>query len=146
MKKRRYVIPLLILAALLLLCEIFSLRQDFQRFNNDNVPFLAASRIYIVREGDYPGMRDDPVTQEEAAKGEDVLALLRSQNYLLVPLWPGPREGGIVIERLEGCSPECLAYWDGSLLWIPGRYTGKWRAHIPLFSPSLGEKLDTYCN
>ena len=146
MKKRRYVIPFLILAAWLLVCEISSLHQDFQQFNNDKVPHLAASRIYVVREGDYPGMRDDPVTREEAAKGEDALALLRSQSYLMVPLWSKPPKGGIVIERMEGCTPEPIAYWDGSLLWIPGKYTGKWRAHIPLSDPTLGEKLDTYCN
>ena len=146
MKKRRYVIPFLIIAALLLLCETSSLHQDFQQFNNDNVPHLAANRIYVVREGDYPGMRDNPVTREEAAPGHEALALLRSQSYLMVPLWPDPPKGGILVERMDGCTPEPVAYWDGSLLWIPGKYTGKWRAHIPLSDPSLGEKLDTIRN
>ena len=151
MKKRRYVIPLLIvliLAALIAADAALSLHQDFENYPSRSLPGdpRAADRIAVLTVGDYPGMRDDPVTEEEAAPGHEALALLRSQSYLMVPLWPRPREGGIEIYNLSGCTPEPMAYWDGSLLWIPGKYTGKWRAHIPLSDPSLGEKLDTYCN
>lgn len=152
MKKRRYVIPLflvLILAVLIAADAALSLHQDFENYPSGSLPAispLTAHSITILTVGDYPGMRDDPVTEEEAAPGQEALALLRSQSYLMVPLWPDPPEGGIVIERMEGCTPEPMAYWDGSLLWIPGKYTGKWRAHIPLSDPSLGEKLDTIRN
>lgn len=151
MKKRRYVIPLfivLILALLIAADAALSLHQDFENYPSESLSVypLNVHSITILTVGDYPGMRDDPVTKEEAAPGHEALALLRSQSYLMIPLWPGPREGGIVIERMEGCTPEPMAYWDGSLLWIPGKYTGKWRAHIPLSDPSLGEKLDTIRN
>ena len=151
MKKRRYVIPLLIvliLAVLIAADAALSLHQDFKNSPSRSLPGdpRAADRIAVLTVGDYPGMRDDPVTEEEAAPGHEALALLRSQSYLMVPLWPDPPKGGILVERIDGCTPEPVAYWDGSLLWIPGKYTGKGRAHIPLSDPSLGEKLDTFCN
>ena len=138
MKKRRYVI-LLILAVFIL-----SLRQPF--IGHGSSPARVSHAIFVLTEGEYVGFSDTPVSAEEAARGKEVLSLLRSQWYFLIPLWPGPKDGGIGIQGADGCTPYSLAYWDGTLLWIPGVITGIWHSYLPLFSSSLGEKLDTYCN
>ena len=137
MKKRRNVI-LLILAVFIL-----SLRQPF--LGHGSPPAHAYHIISVVKEGKYVGFSDTPVSAEEAARGKEVLSLLRSQWYLLIPFLLDPKDGGIGILGSDGCSPDYLAYWDGTLLWIPGIFTGISFAYLPLFSPSLDEKLDQYC-
>ena len=89
MKKRRYAIPLvtiLILAALIAADAALSLPQDFENCPSRSLPGdpRAADRIAVLTVGDYPCMRDDPVTDEEAAPGHEAPPLPRSLSPMVI--------------------------------------------------------------
>ena len=95
MKKRRYVIPLLIvliLAALTAADAALSLHQDFENCPSRSLPGdpRAADRIAVLTVGDYPGMRDDPVTEEEAAPGHETGPAAQPELSYGPPVAPAP--------------------------------------------------------
>ena len=54
----------------------------------------------------------------------------------------GAPDGGIAVYYLSGCTPECMAYWDGTFLWLPASAPGRWNRFLPLPPHSLGEQLE----
>ena len=110
------------------------------------LPAKEAHHISILREGDFPGMSDEPVTAEQAAPGQAALYALRGQKYTRALPFHKPRDGGIGIHQVNGCTPEADAYWDGKYLWVPQGMEKPWRCYIPSDPDKLGEKLKSICN
>lgn len=108
-------------------------------------PARAERTISVLREGDYPGLSDVPVTAEEAAPGRAALKVLRGQRYTRALPFLKPAEDGIAVRECIGCSPWCIAYWDGACLWLPGEQEGKWLGYAPSDPEGLGEALETLC-
>ena len=94
----------------------------------------------LVREGSYPGSSDTPVSREEAAPHYAWLRAMRSTSYLRLPLSPPPGDGGEAWTILEGCFPECRAYWTGTLMWFPLE-NDKWYAYLPTDKKALEDGL-----
>lgn len=108
-------------------------------------PARAGRSIGILHEGDCPGLSDVPVTAQQAAPGQAALNALRGQTYTrLLPL-VRPAEGGVTLWEVSGCSPCCIAYWDGKHLWLPGERDGQWRGCRPSNPGKLDETLKSLC-
>ena len=101
-------------------------------------PAQESNAIVIVYEGTYPGFADIPTTAEQAEPGQKAMSALRAQGYAWTLPFVKPKDGGIAIYELTGCTPEYLAYWDGRYLWLPKSQEGPWWGYAP-FSP---RKLD----
>lgn len=119
--------------------------QSYQGYDLEP-PAAAAASFTVVREGSYPGLSDTPVSFEQGRPYRELLAALRAQKYLPLPSFPGAPDGGIAIYFMDGCTPSCIAYWDGSFLWLPGTQGSGWRRFLPLPPHLLGEKIETICN
>ena len=119
--------------------------QSFQGYALEP-PASPANRLSIMREGDYLGLSDTPVSFEQAQPGQKLLAALRAQKYLPLPSFPGAPDGGTAIYYTQGCTSLCMAYWDGRFLWLSGTQENEWRRFLPLSPHSLGEKINTVCN
>lgn len=96
----------------------------------------------MLREGTYPGLIDAPVTFDEGRTYRELLAALRGQRYLRLPALLGAPDGGTAFYTASGCTPECMAYWDGTFLWLPASAPGRWNRFLPLPPHSLGEQLE----
>ena len=70
-----------------------------------------------------------------------LLAALRGQRYLRLPALLGAPDGGTAFYTASGCTPECMAYWDGTFLWLASN-SSHWRRFLPLPPGRLGEKLE----
>ena len=119
--------------------------QAFQGYSY-GPPASAAASFTVVREGTFPGFSDTPVTAEEGRPYRDLMTALRGQKYIPLPALSGAPDGGTAIYYLSGCSPGCMAYWDGFLLWLPATDSEQWRPFLPLPPHSLGEELNTIHN
>ena len=97
--------------------------------NGIGPPAKPGDSFKVLREGTYPGLSDAPVTFDEG------------QNYRPFPSLPGAPDGGIAVYYLSSCTPECMAYWDGTFLWLASN-SSHWRRFLPLPPGRLGEKLE----
>ena len=88
-----------------------------------------------------PGLSDAPVTFDEGRTYRELLAALRGQRYLRLPALLGAPDGGTAFYTASGCTPECMAYWDGTFLWLASN-SSHWRRFLPLPPGRLGEKLE----
>lgn len=57
------------------------------------------------------------------------------------PALLGAPDGGTAFYTASGCTPECMAYWDGTFLWLASN-SSHWRRFLPLPPGRLGEKLE----
>ena len=108
-------------------------------------PARASESIAILHEGTYPGFSDTPVTAEQAAPSQQVLNALDRQKYTWAFPLLRPRNGGIAIYELTGCSPEYIAYWDGRHLWLPKGFEGPWVGYAPTSPEELDQALRIAC-
>lgn len=104
-------------------------------------PAEPAVSFHVRREGTYPGLSDAPVTFDEGRDYRELLAALRGQAYLHIPSLLGAPDGGTAFYTAAGCTPECMAYWDGTFLWLASD-SSRWRCFLPLPPGRLGEKLE----
>lgn len=109
-------------------------------------PAQANRSIYILQEGDYPGLSDVPVTAERAAPGRAALNALRGQKYTRPLPFARPAKGGVALWQTSGCSSWCTAYWDGTYLWRPGKEEAQWHGGRPSDPGKLKEDLATISN
>ena len=110
------------------------------------IPAREAHSIVILPEGSYPGFADTPVTAKQAAPGRRTLYALGQQKYTWAFPLSKPREGGILIYKLSGCTPEYRAYWDGRHLWLPRGFDGPWRGYRPSDPNQLNQALESIYN
>ena len=125
------VILVLVMAAGTLYCVMGQTTFDnaFQGYDIEP-PAIPTDSFTVVRQGTFPGFSDTPVTFDEG------------QNYLPFPSLPGAPDGGIAVYYLSSCTPECMAYWDGTFLWLPASAPGRGNRFLPLPPHSLGEQLE----
>ena len=137
------VILVLVMAAGTLYCLMGQTTFDntFQGYDIEP-PAIPTDSFTVVRQGTFPGFSDTPVTFDEGQNYRELLTALRGQDYLPFPSLPGAPDGGIAIYYLSGCTPECMAYWDGTFLWLPASAPGRWNRFLPLPPHSLGEQLE----
>lgn len=110
------------------------------------LPVRAAKSIAILKEGTFPGMSDTPVTTQETVPGRKAMYTLEQQKYTWALPFHKPREDGIALYELTGCSPEYKAYWDGRYLWLPPeQYNAPWRGYAPSSPAQLEESLEVLC-
>ena len=82
--------------------------------NGIGPPAKPGGSFKVLREGTYPGLSDAPVTFDEGRTYRELLAALRGQRYLRLPALLGAPDGGTAFYTASGCTPECMAYWDGT--------------------------------
>ena len=149
--KKKLQIPLISAACLSVFCLGFLLAGMTIPRSFDSLPqkcgimppVQSSKSIGIVHEGTYPGFADTPVTAEQAAPGRRVLYALNQQKYTWAFPLLRPRDGGIAIYEMTGCSPEYIAYWDGKYLWVPKDFEGPWTGYAPTSPKELDEALRT---
>lgn len=95
----------------------------------------------MLREGTYPGLSDAPVTFDEGRTYRELLAALPGAEVSPPPRPAGAPDGGTAFYTASGCTPECMAYWDGTFLWLASN-SSHWRRFLPLPPGRLGEKLE----
>ena len=147
--KKKLRIPLILAGSLALFCLGFLLAgmtipRSFQSLPHKNcltAPARPSESITIVHEGSYPGFSDTPVTREQAAPGRRVLNALNQQKYTWAFPFLRPRDGGLAIYEMWGCTPECIAYWDGRRLWLPKGFEGPWAGYAPTSPEELDQAL-----
>lgn len=110
--------------------------------NGIGPPAEPADSVSVLREGTYPGLSDTPVTFDEGRDYRKLLAALRGQRYLRLPSLLGAPDGGTAFYTASGCTPECMAYWDGTFLWLASNHSSQWRRFLLLPPGRLGEKLE----
>ena len=147
MKVRKKLIPALILWLVLFVAVacywIFgqtTFDQAFQGYAAE-APAGAAHSLGVSPPGSYPGLSSSPVSPEEAQSYQALLGALRSQKYLPLPALLDPPSGGISLSIVTGCSPSYIAYWDGTLLWIPTENSDSWRPYVPLSPAALDQSI-----
>lgn len=144
--KRKLWVPLIIAGLLAVFCLGFLAAgmvtprsyRELPRGKTASAPAQAAESITLVYEGTYPGFSDVPVSAKDAAPSRRVIHALNQQKYTWAFPLLRPRDEGLAIYELTGCTPECVAYWDGRYLWLPKNYNGRWRG----YAPSSPEELD----
>ena len=149
--KKKLRIPLFAAACLLVFCLSFLLAGmtiprsfgQLPRTHSITSPAQASESITLVYEGTYPGLSDTPVSAERAAPSRRVLYALNQQKYTWAFPLLQPRDGGLSIYELIGCTPECVAYWDGRYLWLPKGYEGPWAGYAPTSPEELDQALHT---
>jgi len=147
-------IPLGIVACLAVFCAGFLLAgmtsgrpfDDLPQGSDLAPPAQPADSITVLQEGTFPGLSDVPVTAEQAAPGRKVMYALREQKYTWILPFLRPRDGGISIYKLRSCTPECIAYWDGSHLWLYNRPKDLWQGYRPISPDKLDETLQSFCS
>ena len=148
MKKKLWV-PLIIVGLLAIFCLGFLLAgmttpRSFDQLPQETggqIPAREAHSIALLSEGSYPGFADTPVTAQQAAPGRRALYALGQQKYTWAFPLSKPQEGGILIYKSSGCTPEYRAYWDGRHLWLPRGFDGPWRGYRPSDPDKLDETL-----
>lgn len=155
MKKKRRRILLGFAACLVALVIALGLHLAFDRVHLHQIdrtyadlpPAQTAAVFSYATVGAYPGLSDSPVPWEDGQRGRDLYALLGRYTYASVPM-PRPRPGGLAASTARGCSPEYVAYWDGTFLWFPTVRRGKlvWRAYLPSSPWDLSKDIHTLCN
>ena len=151
--KKKPRIPLIIAGILAVSCLGFLLAgmtipRSFDHLSSKRgitSPARASKSIAIVHEGTYPGFSDTPVTAEQAAPSQQALYALDRQKYTWAFPLLRPRNGGIAIYELTGCSPEYIAYWDGRHLWLPKGFEGPWVGYAPTSPEELDQALRATC-
>lgn len=149
--KKKLRIPLIIAACLAVFCLGFLLAgmtvprsfYKLPRGRGSVPPAQASGTVTIVLEGTYPGFSDTPVTAEQAAPGRRVMYALRAQKYTWGFPLLRPRNDGLAICEMTGCTPEYIAYWDGRYLWLPNERGTWWHSYAPSSPKELDEALRT---
>jgi len=136
---------LLVLLALLAVGYFFMIGLPYDLAyisDGPEAPAKAAQRFTVSKEGSYPGDSSAPVSPEEGQTYKDLLAALREQKYRPILPFSKIPEGGLAVYRVDsGCTPVCMLYWDGSVLWLH-QNQGRWQGYVPTSPEILGQGIE----
>ena len=142
-------LPLLLVVLAVLAVGYFfltGLPYDLLSEDGPEAPAKASQRITLSKEGSYPGDSLTPVSPEAGQPYEDLMAALREQKYRPILPFSQIPDGGLAVYRVaSGCTPVCMLYWDGEILWLY-QSRGRWQGYRPTSPEILGDKLATICN